>query len=167
MEKTDRWSLGTLCPSLKVLVTCFILTLMAGYAVALLQVNERTRFDLAQTLLHYRGAEEGGIHLPQSFGTLLSVSHVHTFSQPVMLVLVGLLFSLSRVTEKAKVIFILLSFAGSVLSNAAPWLIRYTDPRPAVLLPVSQMALFISFFVMAFVVLRDTWRRKGEGEEDE
>lgn len=166
MEKTNL-SLSTFPVSLKVLATCFVLTLLLGYGVSLLQVYDRTHFEMAKTLLYYRGAEGGeGVLVPPSFATLLSVAHVHTFSQPVMLFLLGLLFVFSRLSERQKVLFILLAFLGSVVSNAAPWLIRYGSPRMTILLPLSQLMLMGSFFVMSLVILYDLWFQTGSKPGD-
>jgi hypothetical protein len=153
--------------SFKILITCFLVTLSLGYIVALLQVFDRTHFDVAQTLLYYRGDEVGGesaVLLPQSFGSLLAVTHVHAFSQPVMLALVGALFCFTAVSEKAKTIFVIFSFGGSVVSNAAPWLIRYVARGSAVLLPLSQALMMMSFFVMFFVTLAELWGKREEEE---
>lgn len=157
--------LQTLSFPLKVLITCFVGTMLLGYAAALLQVFDRTHFDLAHTLLYYRGAETGdeaGLMLPPSFKTLLSVTHVHSLSQPLMFGLLGFLFTLSMVTDAAKVIFIILPFAGSLLSNLSPWLIRFGTKGMVILLPLSQLAMASGFFVMSFVVLYDLWFRREE-----
>ncbi|MBI3540923.1 MAG: hypothetical protein HY073_02125 [Deltaproteobacteria bacterium] len=165
----NKTRLQTLSLPLKVLITCFVGTLLLGYVAALLQVFDRTHFDMAHTLLYYRGAETGagtgedaGLMLPPSFKTLLSVTHVHSLSQPVMFGLLGFLFTLSMVTDAAKVIFILLPFIGSVVSNLSPWLIRFGTKGMVILLPLSQLAMTSGFFVMSFVVLYDLWFRKEE-----
>lgn len=162
MENKKPFRLPELSGSLKVVITCYVGTLFLGYFVALVQVYHRTQFDLAHTLLYYRGAESGDeadILTGPSFGTLLSVAHVHTMSQPVMLALLCLIFALTYVSQKAKVIFILTAFLSSVASNLAPWLVRYVSREMVMILPLSQMLLMLSFFVMAFVILYDVWRR--------
>ncbi|QQR80803.1 MAG: hypothetical protein IPJ69_01155 [Deltaproteobacteria bacterium] len=77
---------------MKVLVSCFVISLLLGYSLALLQVFNRTSFDPKKTVQYYRGVEsENELEAtpPPSFATLLSVAHVHSLSQPVMLVLMG------------------------------------------------------------------------------
>ncbi len=148
---------------MKVLVTCFVLSLMVGYGISLLQVFNRTSFDAKKTVQYYRGVEsENELEAtpPPSFATLLSVAHVHSLSQPVMLALMGFCFALSYVTDKAKVLFIILSFLASLTSNATPFLIRYGSKNFSILLPISQMILLMTFFLMAFVVLYDLWVKK-------
>lgn len=163
MEKNSSGKLSNLSPSLKVLVSCFVLTLLLAYSVALFRIFDHSRFDWEETVRYYRGAESGEeqeIYPPATFATLLSVSHVHTFSQPVMLGLMGFLFCLSRATEKWKAGFVLFSFTGSVVSNAAPWLIRYVSAPMVHLLPLSQFAMLGSFLVMSWTVLREVWTKK-------
>lgn len=148
---------------LKVLATSLITTLWIGYGVALLQIFDRTTYTLAKVLLYYRGepgADENSMHLPQSFTSLVSVAHVHSLSQPMMLALVGAIFVFSSATNRVKNFFIILAFAGSLISNAAPWLIRYVSAEAVFLLPLSQLFLAGSFLVMSVIPIRDMWFRK-------
>ena len=98
-----KWNLKTLPLSLKVLITAFVLTIAVGYSISLLHVFERAGMRADQTVRHYRGTEgaEGEVFIPQSYATLLSTTHVHTFSQPLLLGLVGFLFALSSVSERS------------------------------------------------------------------
>ena len=156
----DIKNLKSLSSSQKIVVTCFVVTIMLGYLVAVMKIFDHNHLDLEKTLIYYRGAETGedvGIILPPSFSTLLSVAHNHMFSQPVMLFLMGILFTFTYMSQKSKSLFILLSFVGSLLSNASPWLIRYVSSKTVMLLPFSQMLMMSSFFVMGFVVLYDIW----------
>lgn len=152
--RLSRWP-----SSVKVLATCFIITLLVGYAVSLVQVYHRAGFILTQVIAHYRGDETGvdPLLLPQTFTTLLSVAHVHTFSQPLLFVLLGLIFVFSTRSEKTKKFLIVAGFAGSLVSNAAPWLIRYSHPQTALLLALSQMAIAISILGMSYVSLKEMW----------
>lgn len=146
--------------SLKVLITSFIATLGLGYSVSLLQIYQRTHFDMARILRYYRGAESGedvGIVLPPTFATLLSVTHTHSFSQPVMYFLLGLLFVFTSASERWKVFFILLIFSGSVISNAAPWMIRYFSPEATLSLYLSQAMMLAAFLFMSVRILYELW----------
>ncbi len=159
--------LHSLPASLKVLITAFCLSIAMGYGVACLQIFSRTGFSVQDAARHYHGGlteQEQEIYTPPSFNTLLAVSHVHTFSQPVMLGLLGLIFALTYLPEGVKVLFILLSFMGSLGSNLAPWLIRYVSPHWTFLLPLTQLLVMGSFFLMLFVILYDVW---GNPERDE
>ncbi len=150
--------------SSKVLVTCFVLALSVGYFVSLLQVNNRTSFNFKKTELHFRGSPaEEEMRIPQSDATMISVAHVHSFSQPVVLGIMGLLFALSSVSEGGKIFWIIFSFAGSLGSVAGPWLIRDVSPKSVYLLHVAGAAMFVSFVVMASRILSEVWGRGGRG----
>lgn len=151
--------------SLKILITCLVLTLAVGYAVSLLQAYNRGSFDLKKTALHFRGSESENseIYVPQSDTTMISVAHVHTFSQPVVLGVMGLLFVLTGIGEGLKVFWILLSFLSSLLMNAGPWLVRDVSPHFVSLLYFSGAGMVASFFVMAAGVLYEVWIRKEPG----
>ena len=148
--------------SQRVLITCIILALAVGYSISLLQVRNRGSFNLKETVRHFRGAEssspEGeGIYVPQSDTALISVAHVHTFSQPIVLSVMGFLFLLTSLSEGVKVFWILLSFFGSFAMNLSPWLIRDVSPGFVCLLYVGGTAMIASFCVMAVKVLYETW----------
>ncbi|GEM_PF-1683193 len=166
----NKIQLSSLPLSLKILVTCFVCTLILGYGVALLQVYDRTHFDVARILLYYRGAETGeaiGMILPPSFSTLLAATHAHTLSQPVMYLALGLVFVFSHLSEKKKSSLVLMLFIGSVLSNSAPWLIRYVSAKMLFVLHLSQGLMMVSFFTMSFVILWDVWFRNTPIVRDE
>ena len=146
--------------SLKVLCTCYILTILLGYAVSLVQIFDRTHFDMVETVTYYRGGdtgEEEELFVPQSFKTMLSVAHVHTLSQPMMFALIGLIFVFSSAAERAKVFFIVLLFAGSIASNATPWLVRYIGPGMVYLFPLSQFTITIGLAAASLVSLDEMW----------
>jgi hypothetical protein len=154
-----RLSHGSL--ALKWLVTGFVVTLAAGYAVSLLQVHNRGSFDFKKTAIHFRGTdEENGIYIPQSDTTMISVAHVHTFTQPVALGAMGVLFLFTAVSEGAKVFWILASFLSSLLMNGSPWLIRDVSSQFVYLIYLAGTAMVGSFFVMALRILYELWWRK-------
>ncbi len=144
----------------KIGATCFIVTLLLGYLIAVLQIYDRSHFDMQKTVQYYRGEESkdpNSIFMPQSFTSMLSVSHVHTLSQPLMFGLLALIFSFSILSEKTKAVFIILGFSGSVLSNLAPWLIRYVAGGNVTLLPISQTMMMLSLMVMGIISIKEMW----------
>ncbi len=152
--------LGNFSFSAKTLATCLIVTLLIGYAVSLFQIYDRSHFSLKETIQYYRGDERGddSLLLPQSFATMLSVAHVHTFSQPFIFGSIGLIFIFSSLTEKKKALVIILGFLGSLISNATPWLIRYAGTGAVVLYPLSQLVIAISLITMSFISLKEMWK---------
>ena len=157
MARNSR--LNSLPPSWKVLITGFLLALMIGHAVAVLQVHSRTGLDRAKTILYFRGneADPDSLQVPQSYGSLVAIAHVHSFSQPMMLALVGFLFVLTGASEKTKILIILVGLTGSLGHNAGPFLIRYVSAAWVILIELSGVAMLGSFIVMFVRILRDVW----------
>lgn len=146
--------------SVKTLAVCFIISILIGYGVALVKIYSISEYSLSQALLYYRGDEAGldPLKIPQSFGTLLSIAHVHTMSQPFLFALLGLIFCATKLREKTKAIFILIFFFGILFSNASPWLVRYGHPAWILLFPLSQLAIFVSMMFMTLRSLKDLCR---------
>lgn len=160
--ESSPFSLSGLPASFKLLITGIVLSLSVGYAVSLLQVRNRGSFNLQETARHFRGSvsEGEGMYLPQSDATMISVAHVHTFSQPVVLGVIGLLFALTSASEAAKIFWILASFAGSLGMNAGPWLVRDVSEKFVYGLYFSGGLMEIAFVVMAIRVLHEVWKKK-------
>lgn len=150
--------------SLKTLGFCLIITIMLGYGIGFVQIYARTTYNMKKVLIHYRGDEksedEFNINPPQSFQTMLSIAHVHTLSQPLMLGFIALIFCFSRKKEKIKTFFIALSFLGIVMSNGAPWLTKYGGANFIYLFPLAQLMIFISLMVMSLVSLKELCCKK-------
>ncbi len=159
MGRNNRLSRQTL--SVKVLITMFLVMIAIAHVVAILQVHSRTQFDREKTITYFRGNPDDpdSLQLPQSYGAMITISHAHTFSQTMMIGLVGLLFALTSLGEKVKAGGIIAAFLSSLLSNGSPWLVRYAGPEWALLLEVSGAMLMASFATMLFFILRDLWSK--------
>lgn len=159
----EPFRLGKASFSLKTLVTCCVLGLAVGYGVSLLQVYNRSHFKKEDTLRHYRGdAEDAGLMPPQSDTAMISVAHVHTFSQPAALGMMGLMLVFTGMRERRKAFWIVLSFAGSLAKNGSPWLVRDVSPGFVYLMYAGGAAMFLCFAVMAVAVLKETWFNGGK-----
>src|SRR3989338_2704690 len=159
MENTGPLRLGSLRLSLKILVTSFIVFLVLGYGGALVKIYHIYHFSLDEAQLYYRGDEASeGVFIPQTFSSLLSVSHVHLFSQPVMFALIGFLFCFSFLREKTKSVVIATAFLGILMNTLAPWMVRYVSSQCVFLFPLSQVLMMPAFFLMVFVILYEMWR---------
>lgn len=165
MNPPSSFKLGSLSLSLKILCIAYIFTLLAGYGVSILQIYERSHFDMKRVVLYYRGETptsdgEPQVMLPQSYATMLSVAHVHTLSQPMMFALLSLIFAFTGFAERTKAIFIAVFFAGSFISNLSPWLVRYAPAGLVVLLPLSQLMIGVCMLTMSFSSLKALWSRQ-------
>ena len=156
----ERISLTTLPISAKVLITCFVMAIGVGYSISILQVRARTHLDRHETIRHFHGSDEQPeIYLPQSIRTMISVAHVHSFSQPVVLALLSFLFLFTGLSELSKTVWILISFLGSLANILSPWLIRDVSSHAVFLLYLSGTALLASFLVMALSIIHETWKK--------
>lgn len=162
MESPSLPRLSQFSRPAKILCTGYLITLLIGYGVALLQVYDRSHFDMGHAVSYYRGDDLGeeSVMLPQTYATMLSVTHVHTLSQPMMFSLLGLVFLFSAASQTSKSILISLVFAGSVLSNLAPWLIRYSSATMVYLLPFSQLMIAVGLLVMSARSFYELWFQK-------
>lgn len=166
MVNENQINLSRAAPSLKVLMTCFIVALSVGYGVALLQIHDRSDFKMEKAATHFRGVpgDPEGLSLPQTDATMISIAHVHSFAQPALLGLMGLMFAFTGLSERKKIFWILLSFFGSLATNMSPWLIRDVSPRFVYMLSASGFSMFLSFAVMAGVVLFELWFKRARTE---
>lgn len=167
MEKIKLTPLSKFPIPLKVLCTFFIITILMGYMVSIIQIYDRTQFSMEKTKIQYRGADtedDTALHVPQSFRTLLSITHVHSLSQPLMFALMGLIFIFSYVPDKAKTLLISLIFLGSIISNSTSWLIKYGAGGLVWLFPISQVMIAFSLLFMSIISLHEMWTKEKLGE---
>ena len=164
MEKYNRLSSAPL--SVKVLITFFLVLVAIGHFVAILQVYSRAQFDHEKTITYFRGNPDDPdtLQLPQSYGAMLSVTHTHVFSQSMLIALVCLLFTQTRLRELTKTGGVLLAFLSSLFSMASPWLIQYVGAGWVWLLEVSGAMLMVSFVSMFFLILRDVWGKAQQSD---
>ena len=108
-------------------------------------------------LFHLRLPGALAVSRSGALATMLSVTHVHTLSQPMLFALLSFIFAFSSLREKTKATFITLFFAGSVLSNLSPWLVRYSSANFVYCFPLSQAMIATCLFTMAFCSLKDLW----------
>jgi len=163
MEKIKLPSLAKFPVPLKVLCTFFIMTILMGYMISIIQIYDRTQFNMEKTKTHYRGSdteEEATIHVPQSFRTMLSITHVHSLSQPLMFALMGLILVFSFIPNKAKTLLISMAFSGSILSNSTSWLIKYGAGWLVWLFPISQVMIAISLLFTSIICLYEMWTKE-------
>ena len=163
MEKNSRLS-GQLL-SVKVLITMFLMMIALAHVVAILQAHSRTQLDREKTITYFRGNPDDpdSLQIPQSYGSMITISHTHTFSQTMMIGLVGFLFILTGLGERIKATGVVIAFFSSLLSNGSPWLIRYVGDGWVLLLEISGAMLIVSFATMFFFILRDVWRKDRVG----
>lgn len=160
MENRSRLSGQPL--SVKVLITSFLVMIAIAHGVSLLQVHSRTQFDRQKTITYFRGNpnDPDSLQIPQSYGSMITIAHAHSFSQTMMIGMMGLIFALTGLGEKRKSGVILLYFFSSLLNNGSPWLVRYVSAGWVRLLEAAGGLMMTCFLFMLVVILRDLWCMK-------
>lgn len=153
----------------RLLAALFTLSLLGGYAAAVLNIHDKTTDSGAHPatfdgmIARYRGegwtdgaAGEG----PMSYSHLADLTHVHGFSMPILFFLLGGLFVFSACPAGLQRALVATSFTDLWLNMGALWGIRFSSaPRLwAGLLVLSGIVMGICFAAMAFFVLRDLLR---------
>ena len=151
---TLRWRDASL--TVRWLATAFYLTMAAGYVVALLNASVKTEGTVGGLIRHYRGAS-GGTAYPKEPAELIEVAHAHGFSVPIMYLVLGGLFLGTEVRETWKRWVILIPFAGIVIDQSIPWLVRYHAAGWVWVMVIGHGAAALAFLALIGVPLREMW----------
>ena len=144
----------------RLLATAFYVTMAAGYVVALVNAKIKTGGTFAGLVSHYRGAPDGSAY-PKEPAELIEVAHAHSFSVPMMYLLLGALFLGTTMREAWKRWWILMPFLGIAIDQTIPWLVRYQAPGWACVMIAGHALSGVAFLVLIGVPLRQMWGRRG------
>ena len=162
----------------RVLVTAFLLCVLAGVVVAALQYSGRSGgFGIEageEWVLGNESDEEATVfRVAKGRGELLAFTHDHIFSLAMVLFVVLHLVGLTPLTQRAKIALIVTSFGGLAGTLGFPWLVRAggegSGGRVFAMI-VSGSALLLGLAVGSIVVLLEMWvwpgirRRRGRPE---
>ena len=147
----------------KILITLFSCAIAVAMLVGVTNYYLRTHLTVEGTETWYRGnetvAEPESIRFAKTPLELLDVTHPHLFFQSIMFFVLCHIFSLSRVSERRKIVLYAAAFA-SVLSEAGlPWLIRFGSGVFAPFLIVSTAVMSVSILILVAVPLVEMWRK--------
>ncbi len=156
--------------SFKVLATFFLLTVAVGYIFGILHIYSDVGFSYTGIVTHYRGGvQELSVPPEFAFAKLVHVHHVHIFSLSMLFLLIGFIFTMTRLPELVKTIFILIPFAGMVLDFTSFWLLVFVSPLFVFLALIFGALMAGSFFLIIGRPLYEMWitplweRRWGAG----
>jgi hypothetical protein len=150
----------TLPPTLRTLGRWIVIVQLVGYTTSLVFVWRTTRLTPPGIESRYRGAspESAGdaMQFPKSLPEMLTITHTHLLSMAVIFVLMGIGVALcERVGERCKRWLVAEPFGALLVSFSAMWLMRYADPRFSWLLEASSTVLAVTFYVQAYLILRE------------
>lgn len=144
----------------RTLARWIVIVQLVGYTTSLVFVWHTTRLTPPGIESRYRGTNpdsaRGAMQFPKSFAEMLTITHTHLLSMAVIFVLMGIGVAFcERVSEQWKRILIVEPFVALLVTFAAMWLMRYVDPRFSWLLEASSSILAITFYVQAYLILRE------------
>ncbi|MBI4715033.1 MAG: hypothetical protein HY760_03695 [Nitrospirae bacterium] len=93
-------------------------------------------------------------------GKLTGMTHAHLFGTAVMHMVVALVFLLTTVREKWKVILIAATLLGSPIDYAAWWLIKYVSPLFEGLALAGEVTSEAGYLTMTLITLYYLWRKE-------
>jgi hypothetical protein len=159
--KMPGLSLSNANLSTKVLLTLFLLSALAGLAVALLQYHGRAGFTVQGSIEWIRGNEEDRaareIKPAKTYTELVALTHDHAFALPILLFVLLHLAALTSIGERAKIALYLAGFLSLAGALSAPWLVAYLGPGWNLLLRWSGMALCGVIALSAALGLFEIW----------
>jgi hypothetical protein len=173
----------------KILITMFLLSMIAAFGIAGLNIYDkvgRMKIGVAQRY----GSEaadtpqspfESAAELPiedspeaisspiaarmNTFGSLVDITHPHLFQIPIMLFVLAHFLMRTRVRGWFKLTNYITAFGGMIAFVAAPWLVRYSSVGWTFLFYVGAGAIGLTVLIMVVVPIWDMWqppRKKGQ-----
>ncbi|MBI4584763.1 MAG: hypothetical protein HY717_12175 [Planctomycetes bacterium] len=159
--KMPGFSLASANISTKVLLSLFLLAVLGGLAVALLQYYDRAGWSERGAVEWIQGNESdpaAKIFKPEkTYRELISLTHDHSFALPILLFVLLHLVALCSISERAKIALYVTGFLSLAGSLTAPWLIAYQGPGWSPLLCWSGLGLTATIGLAAHLCLFETW----------
>lgn len=172
LSKTDR--------NTKILITLFLVTIVATIAVAELNVYDKigrlkngvvTRYgpetpepvptagsESAMVPVESLPLEnEAPVSRMNTFSLLLDITHPHLFEMPLIVFVLAHFLMRTRVKEWFKLATYLTAFSGIVMFIATPWTVRYFSIKTAPMLYVGAIAVGITSLIMVVVPIWEMW----------
>ena len=143
------------------LVVLFVVTATAGFLLALFFVELNTRMTPSGIVSHYNGQTEAqmeagaGIQFEKSTYDMALTTHNHFLGLSPLFFLVGFLYLLTGVRAgKVKMIIAAEPLISLWLTFGSLWLMRFIHPSFVYLAMISGLAMTLSFFWMALIILK-------------
>lgn len=101
---------------------------------------------------------------PRSYQSLLEVSHAHLFAMGMLAVTLTHLLLFAPISDRIKVILSLCVYTGAIGDEGAGWLIRFVDPRFAIVKISMFLLMEVSLGLLILIVILGLLRqRKHQG----
>lgn len=145
------WKLKGLPDSAKAIVTLLLVAYALVFVFSLLEVYLKTRvsFNSAEEYFYY-----------MSLSKLVATSHAHFFGHGTMYALTSIIFLLTTISEKWKVVFIVMALSAGLLDVPSWWMIKYAGGRFEAFSALAGMMSVIGWSFMAARILYELWFKK-------
>lgn len=144
--------------SFKVLISLFLFTVAIGYTFGLIHIYTDVGYSYTGIVTHYRGDVKELTLPPEfAFAKLIHHHHVHLFGLSMLFLLIGVLFTLTGLPERVKVVFVLAPFLGLLVDFSSFWLLVFVSPIFAWLAMAFGGFMAFSFFLILGRPLYEMW----------
>ena len=144
--------------SFKVLVSFFLVAVAIGYVFGLVHIYTDVGYSYTGIVTHYRGSEKE-LDVPPELAVakLIHNQHVHVFGLSMLFFLIGMIFTLTRLPEPVKAVFVMAPFLGLLLDMSSFWLIVFKSPVFAWFAMAFGGFMALSFFLILGRPLYEMW----------
>ena len=153
---TNRSTLARMDFNTKLIVTYFLVFMLAASDFSIFMSWERTRITTAGAAAYYRG-DESRMMFPKDLLELIETTHFHLFITPVIVLTVGHLFLMSAWSRRWKSVVVTSAFGYAALDIAKPWLVRYVAAEFGVLAPINSALFGATMLLCILVPLYEIW----------
>ena len=145
----------------RILITLFLLTMLAATVVAELNVYDKVGRLPNGVALRYGPEDQSEsdtlVARMNTFGALLDVTHAHVYELPLVLFVLAHFLMRTRVAEWFKLANYLLSSLGVVVFLASPWMVRYVSIRASVFFYAGASTIALTSVLMIVVPIWEMW----------
>ncbi len=159
--KVPQFTLAASSPSTKILITLYLVFNLFALWVSILQYADRAGMSheaSTEWLLGNEGdLEAREFKAEKSDRELLSITHEHAFTLPMLFFLLLHMVALCTISERWKIALYVLSFLALGGSFAGMWLVARVGPGWSWLLRASGVGMTLSIAVSSLLCLWETW----------
>ena len=147
---------------LKIMIVAFVIVLALGVTIGLIYVGINTNYTPLGTQSFYAGDQvspnfEIPEQYPKSLEALLLTTHTHVIALSlIFFIMGGLLFFTDILHRKWKLFFMIEPLISTLITFGSFFAIRYIHPNFVYFTMVSGILMYVSFYVMAFIVIQES-----------
>lgn len=150
----------------KILYTAFVTLIYLGLLTSIMLYSQVVGFsaratprDLYEQLItHYQGSAAEVAAKEQSYQKLLQVTHFHLFTMPVILLILGHLLLMTRLSSKTKLWLTGTAIGATITHVLIPWGVYYGGRVVAWCYPITGALLTVSYALLGAVPIWQMWR---------